>query len=400
MEQNARLQYLLDRLATRTATEEELHELGGLVAADPNDLLIDEAEARLQQQDGPALPAYNPAQWMKVADQILAADKLPAATARPPRRTVHFLYRAGWAAAVVLLLGAGAWMLLRPARRAPTPMAAGARVPDVAPGRNGAVLTLADGSQITLDSLGNGVITRQNGTSVVLQHNTLQYLPGAGVTADRVEYNTITTPKGRQYDMVLPDGSKVWLNAGSSLQFPVAFSGQERVVSLTGEGYFEVTKDAAKPFKVKVNKAMEIEVLGTSFNVSAYANEMNSYTTLIDGAVQVSLNAGHGRKVLLKPNQQVQSDGNELKLFAEANVERAVAWKSGLFNFDGVGLRDMMRQLERWYNLEVAYEGDVPDVKFFGEMSRNLQLSDVLSGLERSDVHFRLEAGRRLVVMP
>ncbi|PUZ21644.1 FecR family protein [Chitinophaga costaii] len=398
MEQNTRLQYLLDRLATHTASEEELQELSHLIKADPGSALIDQAEARLLAQQDPALPAYDAEQWMQVADQILMADKLPA-TRIIPLRNRPFLRRAGWAAALLLLLGAGTWMLQRVHRHGLAPVVAVTKLPDVAPGHNGAVLTLANGSQITLDSLGNGVITQQNGTSLVLQHDTLQYLPGTA-TADRMEYNTITTPKGRQYAMVLPDGSKVWLNAASSLQFPVAFGGGERVVNLTGEGYFEVTKNAAKPFKVKVNKQMEVEVLGTSFNVSAYANEKNSYTTLIDGAVRVSLTSDPGHKVILKPNQQAQLAGNALKLLEEANVERAVAWKSGLFNFDDVGLKEMMRQLERWYNLEVVYEGEVPEVKFFGEMSRNLQLSDVLTGLERSDVHFRLETGRRLVVMP
>jgi ferric-dicitrate binding protein FerR (iron transport regulator) len=200
--------------------------------------------------------------------------------------------------------------------------------------------------------------------------------------------------------VVLPDGSKVWLNAASTLRFPVAFEGKERGVELSGEAYFEVAKNAAQPFKLKVPGKIEIEVLGTVFNVNAYTNEKNSYTTLVEGSVSVSHTNKTDSRIVLKPGDQLQAGEAGMALTQKANVEKAVAWKNGLFNFEGVGLREMMRQLERWYNLEVVYEGNVPDVVFFGEMSRTLKLSDVLSGLERADVHFRLEEGHKLIVMP
>ncbi|MBO9153483.1 FecR family protein [Chitinophaga sp. GCM10012297] len=399
MEQNARLTYLLERLATHTATEDELNELTALVGQDGPGVSIDEVESWLQEHGEQPLPAYNPQHWTQLADQILQSDKLTENPISRPARKVHFQRRWGWAAAAIVLIAAGTWYLSRSHQPQPVPIVAGSTPVDVSPGKNGAILTLADGSEMVLDSAGNGVITRQNGTAVVLKNNGLQYTaegPGTG----EMKYNTLTTPKGRQFAVVLPDGSKVWLNAASSLHFPVAFNGKERSVEVSGEAYFEVAKDAAKPFRVKVPGKISLEVLGTVFNVNAYTNETNSYTTLVEGAVRISPDGKNGGAVVLKPGDQLQAGGAGMDVTRNANVDKAVAWKNGLFNFEGVGLREMMRQLERWYDLEVVYEGNVPDVRFFGEMSRKLKLSDVLTGLERSDVHFRLEEGRRLIVMP
>lgn len=399
MEKKARLAYLLDRLATHTATEEELNELTGLVDQDDSGVAIDEVESWLQEHQQQPLPDYDQQRWMQVADQILRSDKLLTDPVARPAQRVHFLHKWGWAAAVVLLFGTGAWLINRYHQPKPASITAGTRLLDVDPGKNGAILTLGDGSQMVLDSAGNGIITRQNGTAVVLKNDGLQYTPEDPGTGE-VKYNTITTSKGRQFRVVLPDGTKVWLNAASTLQFPVAFNGKERVVELTGEAYFEVARNASQPFKLKAAGKMDITVLGTAFNVNAYTNEKHSYATLVEGAVRISLTGEAGNAVILKPGDQAQADSAGMDVTRNANVEKAIAWKNGLFNFDGVGLREMMRQLERWYDLEVVYEGNVPDVLFFGEMSRTLKLSDVLTGLERSNVHFRLEEGRRLIVMP
>lgn len=399
MEHNHRLTYLLDRLATHTATSEELNELSRLVDQDESGISIDAAESWLEENRQEPLPSFDQQHWMQVADQILKSDKLSTDPVAKPVHRVHFLHRWGWAAAVVLLFGAGAWFFNHYRQPQHTPLIARNTVLDIDPGRNGAILTLADGSQMELDSAGNGIITRQQGTALVLKNDGLQYTPGDRSTGE-MEYNTITTSKGRQFKVVLPDGSKVWLNAASTLRFPVAFEGKEREVELSGEAYFEVTKNAERPFKLKVPGKVNIEVLGTAFNVNAYTNEKKSYTTLIEGSVRISHTNKNASAIVLKPGNQLQAGEEGMELTHTANVEKAVAWKNGLFNFEGVGLREMMRQLERWYNLEVVYEGNVPDVLFFGEMSRTLKLSDVLSGLERSDVHFRLEEGRRLIVMP
>lgn len=399
MEHNARLTYLLARLAAHDATEEELNELTALVDLGEPGATIEEVESWLQEHGQQPLPAYDGQHWMEVAGLILKSDKLAGDPVAKPVQRVHFLHRWGWAAAVIVLVAAGAWYFNQYHQPQPAPMVAGSQPPDVDPGRSGAVLTLADGSQMVLDSAGNGVITRQNGTTVILKNDGLQYSPEDAGTGE-MKYNTVTTSKGRQFRVVLPDGTKVWLNAASYLRFPVAFNAKERMVEFSGEAYFEVAKNAAQPFRLKVPGKIDLEVLGTVFNVNAYTNESNSYTTLAEGAVRISLTGRTGGTVVLKPGEQLQAGGAGMEVTRNANVEQATAWKNGLFNFEGMGLREMMRQLERWYDLEVVYEGNVPDVRFFGEMSRTLKLSDVLAGLERSDVHFRLEEGRRLVVMP
>ncbi len=399
MEQNARLTYLLEQLTAHTATDEELDELAAMVDGDVPGATIDVVESWLETNRPQPQPAYDHAHWMEVAGQILEADKLREDPVAAPEHRVHYLHRWGWAAAVILLFATGAWFFNHYRKPQQPPTANTGSPLDVSPGRNGAVLTLADGSQMVLDSAGNGIITRQNGTAVTLDNNALQYTPEDDGTGE-VKYNTITTARGRQFKVRLPDGTLVWLNAASSLRFPVAFKGKERVVSFTGEAYFEVAKNALQPFRVQVPGKIDIDVLGTAFNVNAYTNENNSYATLVEGAVRVSLPGNTGGGVVLKPGDQLLAGLERMEVIHNANVDKAIAWKNGLFNFEGVGLREMMRQLERWYDLEVVYEGNVPEIQFFGEMSRSLKLSDVLAGLENADVHFRLEAGRKLIVMP
>ncbi|ACU60426.1 FecR family protein [Chitinophaga pinensis] len=398
MKPNARLTYLLERLVSHNATAEELDELSALVDRDVADASIDDTESWLEVHVNQQLPAYNPQQWRQVADQILRSDKLPADPVAPPATRVHYLHKWWWAVAAVVLIAAGAMYLNRNNPRPVRQMVRNASL-DVAPGQTGAMLTLADGSQLVLDSTGNGVITRQNGTSVAMQNGDLQYTPGQAL-AGPVQYNTISTAKGRQFTITLSDGTKVWLNASSSLRFPVAFNGSDRTVEFTGEGYFEVAANARQPFRVHVPDQISLEVLGTAFNINAYTNDRNSYTTLVNGGVKISPAGKTSGAVVLKPGEQLLVTGSHFDVMSNANVEQAIAWKNGFFNFDSVSLKDMMRQLERWYDLEVVYEGNVPDIMFFGEMSRNLKLSDVLNGLERSNVHFRLEEGRKLIVMP
>jgi ferric-dicitrate binding protein FerR (iron transport regulator) len=294
-----------------------------------------------------------------------------------------------WAAAAVLLLvtGSSVWLVFRqPATKEI------AMVKDVTPGRTGAILTLANGDIIELDSLKNGVIATQQGTSLILQNGTLSY--NAKDAAD-VSYNTIRTPKARQFQVVLPDGSEVWLNAGSSLKYPTAFI-KGRVVEISGEAYFEVTKNAAMPFKVKMNEQAAVEVLGTKFNVNAYSDEKSIDATLLEGSVRV--NAG-AQKVILRPGQQAQLNGT-LTVNDHVNTDQVIAWKTGIFNFDGLGIEAVMRQLSRWYDIEVIYEQGIPSTKFYGEIGRNLNLSQVLEGLKLSGVHFRIENGQRLIVLP
>ncbi|HQW45168.1 MAG TPA: FecR domain-containing protein, partial [Chitinophagaceae bacterium] len=266
---------------------------------------------------------------------------------------------------------------------------------DVAPGGNKAILTLADGSTIILDNAANGSLTEQGNTKVIklddgqLAYNTLNEKP------TEIVYNTISTPRGGQYQLTLADGTKVWLNAASTLRFPATFSGNERKVELTGEGYFEVAKNAAMPFKVSVNN-MTVEVLGTHFNINSYSDEASIKTTLLEGAVKVT--NGDAVQMLSPSNQaQLTADG-EIRLNRNVDIEDVVAWKNGIFNFSGTAIENIMRQISRWYDLDVSYEGAISKETFSGVVSRNSNLSQVLKIMEQAGVKFKIE-GKKIIVM-
>jgi transmembrane sensor len=266
--------------------------------------------------------------------------------------------------------------------------------PVIQPGKEGAILTLADNSKIVLDSAGKGIIAVQNGSKIELRDGQLVY--HANGSTNEV-YNTMSTPKGRQFRIVLPDGTRAWLNAASSLRYPSAFAGKERKVEVTGEVYFEVAKNPSMPFKVKVNEDMEVIVLGTHFNINSYSNEPSINTTLLEGSVRF---INGNEQTVLRPGQQAQANSRQkIKVITDVNLKRIMAWKDGVFDFNNASLQEVMRQLERWYDIEVVYEKGVPNIEFVGAMGRDLSLSDVLKGLKLSEVNFRLE-GRKLIVMP
>lgn len=306
---------------------------------------------------------------------------------------VHFLRRNWWAAAVLLLIAGGAYFLLQPGK--PDSVLAVKQQQEIQPGKEGAILTLADGRKLLLDSMGNGIVTSQNGTQVVLKDGQLSY--EAGLNGKPV-INTMTTPRGRQFRLNLPDGTTVWLNAASSLTYPTAFTGNERAVEITGEAYFEVAKNEKMPFRVHINKATTVEVLGTHFNVSGYADENSINTTLLEGSVRLKT---ADQTLILKPGQagHAGATGQFLHLAGSVDTSAVMAWKNGLFNFEGMKFDAVMRQLARWYDIDVEYEKGVPNIEFGGKMDRALTLSNVLSGLQASKVHFRME-GRRLIVQP
>lgn len=327
--------------------------------------------------------------------------------ARPVHR-VHFLRKWGWAAAsIILALSLGVY-LLTTMKKKTLPPANVVQAAAIAPGKNGAVLTLADGSQVVLDSLGNGVVATQNGAQVVLKSGSLAY-NSSGAATSETAYNTMSTPKGRQFQVTLPDGTKVWLNAASSLRYPTVFTGAERKVTVTGEAYFEVAHNAHLPFVVNVNDKEEVTVLGTHFNVNAYDNEKAIHTTLLQGRVKVGSGQkanGSEQAVILKPGEQaialaspLTTNHSALTIDHSPDIDKVMSWKNGLFNFEGASFGEIMRQLERWYNIEVSYERGVPDVEFEGKMTRDVPLNDLLTMLERSDIHFRVE-GRKLIVLP
>lgn len=273
---------------------------------------------------------------------------------------------------------------------------------DALPGKNGALLRLADGTAFNLDSAASGLISRQNGADVFLSNGQLNYkrLPAATDTATPT-YNTVATPTGRQFQLTLPDATKVWLNAGSSITFPTRFTGRQRQVQISGEVYLEVAPDKNKPFMVTIRDSYTVEVLGTHFNINAYANEQAVRTTLLEGKIKVSPAVPEQTPVILFPGQEVSENQTEkkspLRILKNVNTEKAVAWKNGFFDFEEVSIRELMRQVERWYDIEVRYENGVPDLRFFGKMSRNVTLQGLLKGLKGAGVTFRLTEKQLLI---
>lgn len=377
---------------TLTADEEQvLHQL----LQDANDeeaLSLLQQQWEIQEEPLPLFKHYDVEQsWRKIVYPETGYQ------ATPSRSIVH-LRKWWWAAASLLLaLCAGIYFLAVQKNKSDTLAVTSAA--DIHPGKEGAILTLADGSAVSLDSIRNGVIALQGGTTARVVNGVLQY----DGNSTEVLYNTTSTPRGRQFQLTLPDGTKVWLNAASSLRYPTAFSGNERRVEVSGEVYFEVAKMAHQPFVVKIDTETAVEVLGTSFNINAYRNESGMYATLLNGSIRVNRTLNNqSNNLILKPGQQagIHHTQSTIQLIEHADTEKIIAWKNGRFNFHGVPLHQVMRQLERWYDIDVVYENGIPDLRLGGEMQRDLSLAEVLEGLKESKLNYRLEKGRRLVILP
>lgn len=350
----------------------------------------------------PAAYSLDDAGVERVLQRILNAS--PAENKGNENNIPPAVYRSNWrkapwlrVAAVLLLIAgtAGYFFYKHPTRLSETIVSKIKDQTDRLPGGNRAILMLADGTRIVLDSAANGNLTRQGSTTIIkLNNGALAYEGGAA--SGELLYNTITTPKGGQYQITLSDGTRVWLNAASSIRFPTAFSDDRRMVSVTGEVYVEVAKNKNKPFFVEV-KDISVEVLGTEFNINAYEDQNEIYTTLLQGSVQVIKGA---KTIALKPGQQARSaSGNDmLKLVPDPDIQQVIAWKNGIFNFNHRSLKEVMLQLSRWYDVEVQYKGDIPPVVFYGEMRRDLTLNQVLELLEVFDVKFQLKDGKQLIV--
>ncbi|WP_316798353.1 FecR family protein [Pedobacter frigidisoli] len=266
---------------------------------------------------------------------------------------------------------------------------------DVLPGRNKAILTLANGRVVDLDQAKNGEIASQHGIIIRKSHNgQLEYEiqeDASGLAGS----NTISTPRGGQYQVSLPDGTKIWLNAATSLKYPSAFASNERVVELNGEAYFEVAKDQKRPFRVKTAQ-QTVEVLGTHFNINAYRDEPSTKTTLLEGSVKVNHT---GTEVRLNPGDQARLTlaNNALTTIRDVDVEQETAWKNDVFSFNDDDLKTVMRQISRWYDIDVVYQGKISNDRYFGEIPRNNNLSEVFKILELNHVHIDI-SGKTLTV--
>lgn len=341
-------------------------------------------------------------------DPLLVKEAMWSAIAphvqqKPIPKSNHKLYRKISAAAAILIL-VGLTLIFYPK----SPITDSPSHPDqseivaINPGGNKAILTLSDGNQIVLNEANNGLLAQQSGVSIrKVKNGQLQYSQDQNSSQKNdLAFHTISTPKGGQYQVILSDGTNIWLNAASTIRFPAHFSGEERKVSLTGEAYFEVAKNKKMPFKVSTGQQL-IEVLGTHFNIHSYADESNTKTTLLEGSVKVTvqMKGGQASKVaVLKPGEQAVA-GNDFEI-RKADVEEVMAWKDNRFAFNSQPLKDIMRQISRWYDVEIIYKGDLSGKTFTGSISRYANVSQVLDMLELTTrVHFKIEE-RRIIVMP
>lgn len=408
----ARLIYLFQAYLNKTATSAERDELMQLLERREHDELVKSLLTNTWQQyhskakpfdevQGDAMLAsiFEKAGASKqiVSEQKTLVEK-QTATEEPvtimPARKVAWWWR-GAAAAVllgVMSIAGYTWLHKKPAQSI-TANRQEASAP-VMPGGNKAILTLADGAQIVLDSINKGALVQQGNAQVMNVHTAVLAYSTTHGTGRETIYNTLTTPRGGQYQLILADGTKVWLNASSSIQFPVTFTGKERNVSITGEAYFEVAKNAAMPFSISVKDAT-VQVLGTHFNIMAYDDERSINTTLLEGAVKVRRGAD---KIILAPGQMSKITPSGRMKVAEADVEEVMAWKNGSFHFSTYDTEQIMRQVARWYDVEVVYEGKIPEGHYSGIVNRDNNISQVLKIMQDGGVRFKLE-GRKVIVL-
>ncbi|HVU97055.1 MAG TPA: FecR domain-containing protein [Puia sp.] len=428
-----RVSYLLDRYRTNSCTRAELDELFEGVKKD-EEIDLHHLLRRQWEEAGETMPVASP-DWEELFGEMMerirdleeSNQSLARVTHRRSRRRRRLLAVSLFS---LLLLGGGAFLLQRWSRVKPPAPFVATQHPrfknDVQPGGNKAILTLSDGSSIVLDSAVDGTLSTQGSTRVLkLANGRLAYR--SAHSGDAASYfNTISTPKGGQYQVELPDGSKVWLDAGSSLRFPTVFSGDTREVQLSGEAFFEISGDVRHPFLVSVfsrepgksEELQKVRVLGTQFNVMAYGDEKFVKTTLLDGAVRIddaasgpsprssnstspTTHINNAGAVNLKPGDQAQltrDHGAGIRVVNDADVNAAVAWKNGYFDFNKADIATIMRQISRWYDVDVSFRGDGHrDQVFFGGMQRNLPLSSIFTILERSGVQFSID-GKKVVV--
>ncbi len=396
---NARLNYLFNQYFKKTATKIEEQELFELLDtyADDEELtaLLKKTWNGLEKTKA----VFDPIKSDHILNYILQAKAKEDHIVDVPSARNNLVWRKIGIAAVILLFAyTGAhFYFYQPQKQFKKVVQKLPLHNDVLPGGNKAVLTLANGKKIILDNANTGVLAKQGSTDIdkTKDGQIIYKAFNHGQNDQNITLNTVSTPRGGQYQVVLSDGSKVWLNAASSLRFPAVFKGKTREVEITGEAYFEVAKNAAMPFLVKTGRSV-VEVLGTHFNIMAYNNESFIKTTLLEGSVKVrSGNSIH----FLKPGQQALLNAQgQTQIIEDVDVDDETAWKNGLFQFKDAGIETVMRQAERWYNVTISYEGKIPVKQFTGRISRDVKVSELLNMLKYFGVNFRID-GKNITVM-
>ena len=394
MEGKIYYRFLLEGYMNGTASDEEIADLFQEIGKGEDDQGWKELIQEIVQ-DAEKNPEYDKSRWHPMLQNILATNS--SNNEKGKKVTMQWKWMA--AAAVILIIATGIIYFLKsgPDDQIVKSVPSGIDVAsDIAPGIDKAILTLADGSTIILDSTAKGAITTQGNVTVINMEGKLAY-QNVNAVSGEVMYNTITTPRGGQYQLVLADGTKVWLNAASSLKFPTAFNSNERRVELKGEGYFEVAHDEKKSFWVD-NRKGSVQVIGTHFNINAYDDESTINTTLLEGSIKIHSDPAF---VILKPGQQsVLNEKGEIKINKVVDVEEVMAWKNGNFQFgEAMNIQMIMRQLARWYNIEVEYQTGLTG-HVGGTISRNVNVSKVLAMIEMTGaVKFKIN-GRKVIVIP
>lgn len=377
IKQAYRTAYLIAGFLKQTLTIEEKEELDAwILASDENMILFEKMtdEKNLEQAAG----------WFK---QMNVEDELRETKRKIQQRKPMHLWTYAIAAAIIVLIVAGIYIYKNNNK---TNSSIAVSKQDIMPGSDAAILTLDNGQQIVLNNEGKDS-TINNQIKLLRKDGQLVY--SENTATKELVYNTLTVPRKGQYKLVLPDGTKVWLNAESSIRYPVAFIGNERKVFVTGETYFEVAADKAKPFRVLANGIM-LEDLGTQFNVNAYNDEPYFAATLIEGSVKVTAGS---KQNILKPNQQVQITRNDFKI-VNTNADDVIAWKNNQFKFNGTSIDEVMRQVERWYNADVEFKDNV-NLHLNATIERNVPVSKLLHIFEETgQVHFKIE-NKKIIVM-
>ena len=405
-----RIKYLLLQFSDDRLTDEEAEELLFHIRDDNSAALNQRIVEALEGKASSVDPQSE--HWQRMLDKVLAVDKIDTSL-HPPKPVIRLsVFRWLSAACILFFISFAVWFNIQETSPVISKQLKEVKNSDIFPGGNKAFLTLADGKKIILEDRLNGTLASQ-GTTVITKVEEGQLMIGGAESsgANGNEKLMVQTPNGGQYQVLLPDGTKVWLNAASSIRFPASFNSKERVVEITGEAYLEVAK-AFKlikglpqriPFVVKTGQ-QTIEVLGTQFNVNAYADELKIKTTLLEGSVKVSLSEDPNDFLLLKPGQQSQttlgknSNNFSSLLAVDADTEEAVAWKNNLFRFKNADIGSIMRQISRWYDVDIQYSDKIQNGHFTGYISRNVPVSKVLKMLEETgDLQFKV-AGRAIVV--
>jgi hypothetical protein len=402
LQDNKKIEELFQRYLDNACTPEEVKTLLDFFGKEKNEDQLRQLirEHLLTGANENALPKNAEDQFVKtVFPEIKKALQLD-------RKQVLPLYRKNWfrvaaAACFVLAVTSSAFFLFRSPEQVPVVQndIQNKEIKDIPPGRNNAVLTLDDGTNILLDQAANGTLAKQGNASVLKTDGQIAYEQEGAHKSSALIWNTIKTANASQYQLVLSDGTKVWLNAASSIRFPASFTGNERKVQITGEVYFEVAKDAKKRFKVEFSdqtgQKAEIEVFGTHFNVNTYSNEPEMRTTLLEGSVKIS---EANQTQMLKPGQQAILSKNRIQIKQKADLDQVMAWRNGYFLFNNTDIYTLMRQVARWYNIEISFEGQISNDGFSGKISRDVPLSQIIKVLEFNDMRVRREGNNKMII--